>query len=235
MNRIRRVGNSFQCLITPYQKYNTGIEHILGFWTDETMMGFEVKTFNNYQDAECEIYDLPNIDWDALVIHHTECFRFLRDQIKNTLERTNIACEFKHNLATPEQVKTRMFNRVLKGQIMTENKQNSNGFRTVHDMNDIISFTIINPWTQNINELVKWLIKTERLNIIYKIEKHNTIKLIGRTEIGTTYEIILFTSLIYNWNQWRELNPTISGNRLSSSLINCIKTQKVIDSSHVLR
>ena len=235
MNRIRRVGNTFQCLITPTQKYNTGIEHILGFWTDESMIGFEVKTFDNYQDAECETYGLPNIDWDALVIHHSECFGFLRDKIKHTLNRSNIACEFKQNLATPEQVKTRMFNRVFKGQKMMENKQSSNGFRTIYDMNDIISFTIINPWTQNLKDIVKCLIKTDRLNIIYKIEKNSSIKLVGRTEIGTTYEIILLTSLIHNWNQWRELNASASESRLMSSFTNCIKTQKIVDSSRALR
>jgi hypothetical protein len=235
MNRIRRAGNTYQCLITPHQKYNTGIEHILGFWTDESMIGFDVKIFDNYQDAECETYGLPDIDWDALVIHHTECFGFLRDHIKQTLNRSNIACEFKHNLATPAQVKNRMFDRVLKGQYMIEEKQSIHGFRTVYDMNDIIGFTIINPWTQNIQELAKWLIKTDRLNIMYKIENNNSIKLVGRTEIGTTYEIVLLTSLISNWVQWKQLNISASENRVISSLKSCIKTQKIIDFTQVLR
>lgn len=225
----------YQSLVTPHQKYNTGLEHLLGFWSDESMIGFEVNTHNNYKDAECDVHDMPTIDWEALVLHHSECYSFLRDHLSFTLKKFNIVVEYKHNLATPEQVKNRMFNRVLKGQEMIKEKKSIHGFRTVYDMNDIISFTIINPWSQNLHEIASRLVRTERLNIMYKIEKNNIIKLIGRTEIGTTYEIILTTSIMHNWYQWKIQNPQLSDERILSSLKSCIRSQKILDSTYVLR
>lgn len=228
MNRIRRIDNIYQCIITPHRKYDTEFEYMLGSWTDESMIGFEVKTYSSYAEAECDAMDMPDIDWDKLVEYHKESYFFLRDRLSKIIRMCSIAADFKHCLATPHQIKNRMFDRVIMG-----NKTTS-GFRLVHDMNDIISFVIINPWTHNLKKLAAILIQSERLDIFNKIEKEGTIHLIGKTNIGTSYEILLMTSIVHNWVIWKEKNETNSDEHNKFALKNCLKTQQLIDSTFVL-
>lgn len=234
MNRVRRVGSTYQCLLSPHRKYDTGFESLIGSWTDESMIGFEVRTYPTYTEAECQAIEMPDINWDRLVEFHKDQYMFLKNVINNVLERTDIATDFKHYLATPIQAKNRMFDRVIKGQNMLAERNSTLGFRTVYNMNDIISFVIVNPWSQNLRTLADKFIRTERLNIFNKIEKDGAIQLVGRTDIGTTYEILLVTSVINNWIVWREKNTHISPDRVKSALKNCIKTQKLIDATPIL-
>ncbi|VBB18536.1 hypothetical protein YASMINEVIRUS_999 [Yasminevirus sp. GU-2018] len=234
MNRVRRVGNIYQCLISPHRKYDTGFEYLLGSWTDESMTGFEVRTYSSYTEAECEAIEMPDIDWDRLVEFHKESYLFLRDHLTKSLARIGIATDFKHYLATPIQAKNRMFDRVIKGNEAMIEKNITTGFRTVYNMNDIISFVVINPWTHNLKVLADRLIRTERLNIFNKIEKEGVIQLVGRTDIGTSYEILLMTSVVHNWVLWREKNENVTPDRVKTALKNCLKTQRLIDATPVL-
>lgn len=224
MNRIRKYNNKYQVLITPHQKYNTGFEFMLGSWTDEGLMGFEVKEFDTFDDAKCESMDQPDINWEQLVDFHKDNFYFLTKEITNLVSYTRMAIEFIPKLLSPEQTKNIMFDRVIKGQ--TDDKSN---FRLVYDMNDIINFIITNPWNHNLKELELHLIKQSRLNIFRKFEKNTVIHLIGRTDIGTTYEIILMPDLIYNWVKWKTINSQMNEKQIYDSLHNVIKTQQTLD------
>lgn len=234
MNRIRRVGNTYQCLLSPHRKYDNGFEYLIGSWTDESIMGFEVKTYPTYAMAECDAVEMPDIDWIRLVEFHKDSYLFLRDHISKQLNDIGIPVEYKHFLSSPEKTKNKMFDRVIKGQEILAEKQSTSGFRLVYDMNDIISFAIINPWTKNIQYIADKLIRTDRLNIFNRIEKNGCIYLIGRTDIGTTYEIILVTSIFYNWMMWRDINFDASNNIINAHYNNCIKTQKMIDMSPII-
>jgi hypothetical protein len=235
MNRIRQVGKVYQTLISPHQKYDVGFEYMLGSWTDEGMMGFEVKEYNTYFDAECEATNHPDINWDQLVDYHKDSYTFLKHTIQTVLDNLTFIVRFDSKLLTPEQTKNKMFERVLEGHDRVVKKNDTSGFRTVYDMNDIISFVITNPWSKNLTEIQLHLLRTERLNIFSRIEKNNIIHLIGRTELGTTYEIILIPDILYNWIKWRNANSNLSEDRHYSSLRNCIKTQRMIDATPVLR
>lgn len=235
MNRIRRIGNTYQCLFTPYNKYDTGFERLIGSWTDEAMMGFEVKTYATYAEAECEAFELPDINWDQLVAFHKDSYLFLRDHISKAIDASTMAVDYYYHLATPLQTKNRMFDRVLKGQEILFEKHVTSGFRTVYNMNDIISFVIVNPWMRNLKELSDKLIRTDRLNIFNKIEKKGIIQLVGRTDIGTSYEILLVSSIIHNWMLWRDINADSAPDLLKSTLKNCLRTQNLIDATPLLR
>lgn len=234
MNRIRRVGNVYQCLLSPHHKYNTGMEHLLGFWNDESMIGFDVKTFLTYNEAECEAYELPDINWDRLVTFHKEPYIFLRDKISKAIDDSGLALDFKHYLASPIQTKNRMFDRIIKGKKGIIDKNITSKFRTSYNMNDIISFVIINPWYHNLKAMADNLIRTDELQIFKKIDKNGTIHLIGRTCVGTSYEILLVTSVIHNWMMWKE-NSDLSPEYIKSALKNCLKTQQMIDSTPYLK
>ena len=69
----------------------------------------------------------------------------------------------------------------------------------------------------------------------YFQEKNKVIHLIGRTDIGTTYEIILCPDLLHNWIMWRDMNNHLPRSKLISTLKNVINTQNIIDKSFVLR
>lgn len=235
MNRVRRVGKLYQCLISPYRKYDPSFEYLLESWTDESVMGFEVRIFSTLSEAECVAIDMPDINWDTLVDFHKDSYLFLRDHVAKSLEMSGISVDFKPYLASPIQTKNRMFDRVLSGQDRLVVNGSTSGFRMVYDMNDIISFIIVNPWMSNLKLLSNILIKTDRLRIFNKLENDGIIQLVGRTDIGTTYEIILVSSIIYNWIMWRQNNPEISPEMINSKLKNCIRSQKLMDNSSILR
>lgn len=225
----------YQCLFTPYRKYDPGFEYLIGSWTDDSVMGFEVRTFNTLSEAECEAMNMPDINWDMLVDFHKDSYLFLRDHISKAIDNTNITVDYKHYLASPIQTKNRMFERVIKGQESLAENNSTSGFRTVYHMNDIISFVVVNPWSANLRMLADRLIKTDRLKIFNKIEKDGIVKLVGRTDIGTTYEIILVASVIHNWMMWVANNPMMSRDMVKSMFKNCVRTQKLVDTTPVLR
>jgi hypothetical protein len=235
MNRIRKYNNKYQVLITPHQPYNPGFEFLLGSWTDPGLIGFEVKEYDAYYDAECEALRYPDINWTQLVDYHRAIYHDLKDKLGDMVQESRMALQFKSMLLTPELTKNKMFDRVISGQEMVAQKNTTVGFRPVLDMNDIIEFVIINPWTRNLREMEQRLIANTRLNIFNKIEKNNIVHLIGRTDIGTTYEILLVPSILNNWMEWRNINCNLSPSRHLAELKNCIKTQKIIDDQHTLR
>jgi hypothetical protein len=235
MNRIRKNNKSYQVLISPHQKYNTGFEFLIGSWTDEGLMGFDVIECKSYCDAEAIAYNYPDINWEQLVNIHKDPFVEMKNTINEIIKEFNMIVEFKAKLFTPEQTKNKMFDRIVKGYSDINNDIGEDScFRLAYDMNDIISFAIVNPWTKNLNEIEKILINHHRLNIFRKMEKNNIVHLIGRTDIGTTYEILLIPSVIYNWMEWKN-NNNVSINTLEYTFKNCIKTQKLIDSTISIR
>lgn len=241
MNRIRKYNNLYQVLITPTQKFNVSFDFILGSWTDPSLMGFKVLTFDNYGDAECEASKYPDINWDQLVDFHKDNFTFFRSEIKKVVDYSEMAVDYIPSLLTPEQTRNKMFDRVLMGMKYedsdTDNPEDvDSDFRLVYDMNDIISFTIINPWTHNLKEMEIHLANQSRLNLFKKINdpKSGITHMIGRTDIGTTYEIILCPSIIYNMMKWKWINNP-SPKTFKLKLQNILSLQKHLDDSFRLR
>nr|QBK88822.1 MAG: hypothetical protein LCMiAC01_05040 [Mimivirus LCMiAC01] len=102
----------------------------------------------------------------------------------------------------PIEFKNLMFDRVFYG---------GERFNLAENMSDIISFTIVSPWTANLRKLASRLegyrahIWKDDLRIIHsrsKVVDNKTIFLYGMTELGTIYEIKLIPSLLYQWAQW---------------------------------
>lgn len=217
MNRIREVDAGYQVLVSPHRKYDVGFEFMLGSWTDEGLEGFRVLEFDTYDQAECEALRHPDINWEMLHDFHKDQFEMFYRIVKNILDYSEIAAELVPTLMKPNQIKNTMMNRVLKGQINSQ----SNDFRLAYDMNDIITYVIHNPWSSNLDRIRSFLVGESRLNIYKSYVINNIIHIVGRTDIGTTYEILLCPTIMYHWMK--------NQNKTSSSLVKVIKAQQAID------
>jgi len=113
-----------------------------------------------------------------------------------------------------------MFNRV---------KQYGARFQLGLLMNDIISFHITHPYTAVLQEISQIFINNQSLKILYKVNNKGTIRLVGQTDLGTTYEIILWTPLIEQWSKWFQQNQHIPLPAKMKELENILNKQKNID------
>jgi len=233
MNKIRRRNNSYEVLTTPHQKYNAGFEFLLGSWTDEGLKGFEIKQYDTLANAQNEASESPDINWEQLHEYHIDIYQYIKNLVMDVIKKTNITVQLKPQLLKPEEIKNKMFDRVAYN--VAHSSGYSNDFRLVYDMNDIVSFSIVNPWTKNLDDIETYLVNNERL-AIFKINKKNSIThLIGKTTIGSTYEILLIPSMIAHWIEWKKQNSDASSKRQIAELKNCINIQKQIDNTYALR
>lgn len=222
MNRIRETAEGYEVLTTPHRKYDVGFEFMLGSWTDEGLSGFKVYTYDNYADAECEALRHPDINWEQLHAFHKDQYNMFRSIVSKIVEHSAITCSVIPTLMTPIQIKNIMMDRVLKA-------DTTNSFRLAYDMNDIITFVVTNPWSFNLKKLHTIFYNETRLNIFKSYEVNGIIHLVGRTDIGSTYEIILCPSIMYNWMQWKSENRGCGTDKMMSSMKRAIKAQRAVD------
>jgi hypothetical protein len=226
MNRIRFNNGKYEVLITPFNQLDSGMQKFVGEWTNTSFGRFNVKTFDNMRDANELALQMPDVDWNKLVSDHKYCFIDLRNKVKNIINESELILSYEPTLMTSEQIKNLIFERVLK---------HGQRFTTTRNMNDIISLNISNPWSQNLDELADLIKKELSLKLVSMQRNGNVINFIGKTDIGTTYEINLWPSLIHNWAKWAIARPELSERELNESYVEMSKLQKKIDSSYVLR
>lgn len=222
MNRIRETTTGYEVLTTPHRKYDVGFEFMLGSWTDEGLKGFEVYEYDNYADAECEALKHPDINWEQLHEFHKDPYYLFRNIVGKVLDYSKITCNFLPNLMTPTDIKHTMMDRVLKS-------RSDNSFRLAYDMNDIITFVITNPWSSNLRKIRTFLSNESRLNIYKTYETNKIIHMVGRTDIGTTYEIILCPDIIHNWVIWKRKNSNRGAENVLAELRKALTAQKLVD------
>lgn len=226
MNRVRKYNNEYQVLITPYQRFNAGQEYMLGNWSDAQLKGFRVNKYKLWEDAMEVAFQLPDINWDQMVLFHRDIFRRLYDVIKYEIDVNNFDVEFEPKILNSFQLKEVMFNRVIAF---------GERFRLGYQMNDVISYHIMNPYTSNIRELSEILSVNQALRIIYKTNDKGIIRLVGKTDIGTTYEIVLWTSLTAQWAKWSFRNQELPNEIKMKQLEKIIKEQEKVDNGIHLR
>jgi hypothetical protein len=200
MNRIRKVGNIYQVLITPSIKISPDSAIMMGNWDDAELRNYYILEFNTLRDAECEAFQHPDIDWYRIVINHKYIFKKLEIELKRIIDETGFTVDFYSNLMDPETFKNTMFNRVMHG---------GERFSMRYGFSDLISFTIVNPWTSNLQKLSRAIENTrshlyrDDIRIRSKrVVNDNTIILYGVTEVGSVYEIKLMTTLFYHFGEW---------------------------------
>jgi len=222
MNRIRKYNNVYQVLITPNFTTNPSIELLLGYILDENIIKFSIKEFDSLNDALALALSFPDLDWNKLISIHKDIFFQLNNTIKQNLNYHKFVYDYKYHILTPQQLKNLIFNRVM---------FNGKRFIEFYNFNDIISFDIINPYTNNLIQIKNVLKNISKLNIIKIIQTKTHIKLIGISQINSPYEIRLWNSLMYDYIYWIFINnikPIDYNNK-----INLIKQNiKYLDLNH---
>ena len=229
MNRIRKSHDKWQVLITPSQQYDSGYELLRGLWynlDDNYLCNYKVIEFNTLSDANVEAFKHPDIDWEKLVLLHQNAFVDIQKKIKTELSNCKFIVDFEAKMMSPLTLKNTIFDRVMRY---------GERFNLSYQMNDVISFHIVNPWKKNLEEIAMRLEQICDLRLLKKITVHGVINLIGETPLGTTYEICLWPVLVSQWAKWIKLHDINNEKLKESTLKQCLQVQKVIDGSIVLR
>lgn len=221
MNRIRQKGNRFQVLITPCKTGDDGFSEMIGHWTDENMRNFYIEEYRTMEEALDISFNYPDLDWARLHWFHKDIYTDLYLKIKCDLDTNSFIYEMEPVLLSGEKIKEFMFNRVeIYGQRFTLN----------YNMNDVIGYHIINPWSKNLREIAQVLIKNRRLRIERQEEENGVIRLIGCTDLSTNYEIVLWPTMMAQWAKWVAKNPQLPDKQKQLALQDAIKNQKAVDS-----
>lgn len=233
MNRIRKVNNIYQVLITPDFKISPDSSVLIGNWDDESFRNFYILQFESLNDAQYEALKYPDIDWYKLTLNHSHIFKRLEYTIKAIIDESGFQTEFRSHLLDPESLKNTFMDRV----------QNAGErFNLRYSVNDIISFTIVNPWTNNLHYISK-ILENYRSHLYRddlriknkKIVDGKIICLYGFTEFGTIYEIKLVPTLLDQWASWYKKNGFRNEKNASELYVKYIKMQDTIDNGPVVR
>jgi hypothetical protein len=133
---------------------------------------------------------------------------------------------------TPEEFKNIMFNRVLAG---------GERFNMRHDFNDIICFTIVNPWSNVLHKISKML-EQHRVHLFRdelrikekKIIDGKIISLYGYTEFGSVYEIKLIPSLLDQWANFARKNAYRNPEGVQALYVKMLNSQKAVDQGSII-
>lgn len=234
MNRIRKLDdNKYQVLITPTLNIFPDSPLLVGNWDDESLRNYKVLTFETLNEAQCEAFKYPDIDWYRFILNHQPIIQRLEILLRQIVDEFQFDVQFIPKLMTPEEFKNRMFDRVL---------LNGQRFNLKYDFSDIISFTIANPWSMNLYKLAKIIenykvhLHRDDLRIKHKkILDGKIISLIGITEFGTTYEIKLLPTMLYQWALWVRKNPEKTDGEIKQVYSNQLKLQGIIDKNQIIR
>ena len=200
MNRIRKINGIYQVLLTPNIRISPDSSLFLGNFEDPSLRNYEVINFNSMRDAMNEAFKYPDIDWYRIILNHEYIYQRLYTDIKKIIKKFNFNVQFIPKLMDPLTFKDTVFDRVLIG---------GDRYSLAYGMNDIISFTIVNPWISNLHQLAQRILQHKEhvyrddLRIRHKkIINNKIIYLYGQTEFGTLYEIKLVPTLLYQWAEW---------------------------------
>lgn len=193
MNRIDIIKGKYVVLITPPYFNTINCEAILDNWYDVQFSNFTLMQFDRLEDAQFEALKYPDIDWYKIVSSHVELKKTIEKNVQEVIHHGKIICDMKVTLCSPEELKKNIIQRVIN----TKNYLNA-----TFGISDIVTVTITNSWTRNLEFIASLLFRTKKLKIFDKMNKPPSIYLFGKTDVGTTYSIVLIPTHIHNVIQW---------------------------------
>jgi hypothetical protein len=237
MNRIRKVNNNngtiYQVLQTPNIPISPDSSLLIGNWSDEDLRGYSVAQFQSLNDAMAAAYQYPDIDWYKMILNHQHIFIRLKNILESIISEYNLNVEFRPTLMNPETLKNTMFDRVIRG---------GERFNLRFGLNDIINFTIVNPWSNNLHSLAQKIedyrahLFRDDLRIRFKnVIDGKIICLYGSTEYGTVYEIKLIPTLLQQWGEWYKKNGFRNEDVANQYYNKILKEQQALDNGPILK
>lgn len=233
MNRIREYNGGFQVLITPDIKISPDSSILIGNWTDEKLRNYYVLQFSTFNDAMAEALNYPDIDWYRISLNHKYIYARLEGIMKKIINDNGFVVEFQPKLLDGVTLKNVMMDRVMKG---------GDRFNLRYGMNDIINFTIINPWTSNLNVIAKTIENyrsdTYRDDLRIRFKKvidGKIICLYGVTEFGTMYAIKLIPTLLNQGVMWYDKNGFRDEQNFITQYNKLLKAQGDLDRGVILQ
>lgn len=225
MNRILERNGKFFVLLTPSYISSPSNELMLGNWTDEHLRNYHTVEYNNLNDAMACAYKFTPLDWNKIVSIHEDAYHTIVHSIENYIRTNKYFVELEPVLMNPTELKETMFHRVA---------QKGHRFSLFYDMNDVVCINIVNNWTKILSEIAKGLMTIPSLRIKKFMRTDTFISLIGVTDVGTTYEIRLWSSLVHQWAKWIYMNKS-SPYQYIDTLNELIEKQKQIDNGTIIR
>jgi hypothetical protein len=233
MNRIREYNGGFQVLITPDIKISPDSSLLIGNWTDEKLRNYYVLQFSTFNDAMAEALNYPDIDWYRISLNHKYIYARLEGILKKIINDNGFVVEFQPKLLDGVTFKNVMMDRVMKG---------GDRFNLRYGMNDIINFTIINPWTNNLNVIANTIENyrsdTYRDDLRIRFKKvidGKIICLYGVTEFGTMYVIKLIPTLLNQGVAWYDKNGFRDEQNFITQYNKLLKAQADLDRGIILQ
>jgi len=225
-NRVRKYSKGiYQVLISGKNMYDSAGE-MMGNWTDDKLRNYRIEEFSNEEDALAEAYEHPDINWESIIMYHKEVYMHLYKLIKSELEENEFIVEFEPKMMTAEELKNKMFDRVM---------QFGDRFSLTYNLNDVIGFHIINPWGKNLREIYRVLKANRRLRIVRHEQKSGIIRMIGETDVGSAYEIVLWPTLIAQWARWVEKHPELPNKSKDAAFRDIVRAQQQIEKTVNIR
>ncbi len=227
MNRIRNINGIWQVLITPNIRISPDSSLLIGNWDDTSLRGYSVLNFDTRREAQNVAFHYPDIDWYRIVLNQEYIFYRLNKQISDVLIQHKFNVQYIPQLMDPITFKNTMFDRVEIG---------GGRFNLAEHMNDIISFTIVNPWTNNLLKIAN-ILEKHRIHLYKdvlrlfkrKVVDGKIIYLHGMTEFGTVYEIKLIPTLLYQWTEWYKKGGYVNRKNAMKLYSQYLNLQKTID------
>lgn len=220
MNRVRYSNNFYQVLLTPdiNDVSSPDSSTLIGSWFEPDLSNFSVIQFDNKNDAIYEALKYPNIDWRKIITDHEFIYKELTALVQKILSAYPINVQVMPKLLSPCELKNNVFDAAL-----TKNV----------NFVQIISFTIISPWSKVLDKATAALLRDitgyYRINKIKKAYGKVTY-LMGNTPYGTTYQIKLVPSLLFMY-----FVGDNGGNGISSESFNALLAmQNKIDAGEVV-
>ena len=147
MNRIKKIDNNYQVLITPYNSVEAESEYLLSQWTNNDVDNYNILYFNTFVNAYKEACKYPNINWKFFYLYYKDQFYFIRDNIVNTLETFKIYNDYSERLLLSEyKIKLDYYlmdEETIKYNFFSRVDKKRKKFRPLDDFSDILSFKLI--------------------------------------------------------------------------------------------
>src|SRR3989344_231415 len=184
MNRIQKINNIYNVLITPSLEFDSDIGFMVSNWIDHTLSGYNVLSYNSLSDALNKAEKYPDLNWLKFVLIQKDYFVYVNNiLVNNYVKKYNIP--YKHFIMDPDELKQTFFNRVI-----TYGKQ----FRPCHHLNDMMLFELKFTDINLLNHIMKLIYSNHNLTIYKVIYNKYNILLIGKTDNSLTYTINLIYS-----------------------------------------